>query len=205
MSPKAKPAAIVGQQVFISDPPGFVWTGRVGLFPGVWVDARDMCVDGVGSMRVLLDDTVSLGEASGADIDQGSALRLLAEMAWYPTAFFDQRWVTWKALDATHATATLRVGAQTVSGVFEFGADGLLVGVEAERFMDKAGKKPWGGIYRDWRMVSGMRVPAEVEVWWQLDTGRFTYAHWLVDTVIFDASENSGSIGPDEGSHAPHG
>ena len=190
VNPTAKPAAISGEQLFTSDPPGFLWTGRVHMFPGLWVDARDMCVGGLGSMRVLLDDTLSLVDAKGSEIDQGSALRLLAEMAWYPTALFDRRWVTWQALDTTHASATLRIGDQAVSGIFEFGANGLLAGMQAERFMDKAGLKPWGGIYRDWRTVSGMQVPFEVEVWWQLDTGRFTYAHWLIDSLAFDAVES---------------
>jgi hypothetical protein len=40
-------------------------------------------------MRVLLDDTIRLADARGPELDQGSALRLLAEMPWYPTALFD--------------------------------------------------------------------------------------------------------------------
>jgi hypothetical protein len=109
-------------------------------------------------------------------------------MAWYPSAFFDARWVTWTAIDATHARATLQTGRVSVTAVFEFGADGLLCSVLAERFMDKTGLKPWGGTYRDWRTVSGMRVPYDVDVWWLLDNQRFTYAHWIVDALRFDAS-----------------
>ncbi len=188
MSASAKPAKIKGHQLFTADPPGFVWTGRIHLWPGVWVDARDMYANGVGNMRVLLSDTLPIANAKGAEIDQGSALRLLAEMAWYPSAFFDARWVTWTAIDATHARATLQTGRVSVTAVFEFGADGLLCSVLAERFMDKTGLKPWGGTYRDWRTVSGMRVPYDVDVWWLLDNQRFTYAHWIVDALRFDAS-----------------
>ena len=186
MSPTAKALSIQGTQLFTADPPGFVWTGRIRMFPGVWIDARDMTMAGEGSMRVLLDDTVPLVDARGPELDQGSALRLLAEMPWYPTSLFDARTVTWSAIDGDHACATLRLGDQQVSGIFEFGSDGLPLRMTAKRFKGKGELLPWGGIYRDWRTVSGMRVPFEAEVSWQLDTGPFTYAYWFVDSMEYD-------------------
>jgi len=186
MSPTAKPLPIRGTQLFTADPPGFVWTGRIRMFAGVWIDARDMTVAGEGSMRVLLDDTVPLADVRGPDLDQGSALRLLAEMPWYPTSLFDARTVTWAAIDGDHACATLRLGNQQVSGIFEFGSDGLPLRMTGKRLNDKGKLLPWGGTYRDWRTASGMRVPFEAEVSWQLDTGPFTYAHWLVDSMDYD-------------------
>jgi hypothetical protein len=185
-SPTAKAVPIRGTQLFTADPPGFHWIGRIRMAPGVWIDARDMSVAGEGSMRVLFDDTVPLVDARGPEIDQGSALRLLAEMAWYPTSLFDARSVTWSAIDADHARATLRLGGREVSGVFEFGPDGLPLRMTAERFTDKGELRPWGGVYRDWRVVSGMRVPFEAEVTWQLESGPYTYAHWLVDSMEYD-------------------
>lgn len=184
-SPNAKAVAIRGSQLFTANPPGFVWTGRIKMAPGVWVDARDMIVAAKGSMRVLLDDTLTIADARGPEIDQGSALRLLAEMPWYPTALFDARFVSWSAIDADHARATLRLGDLEVSGLFEFGSDGLPLGMTAERFMDGGDLRPWGGVYRSFRTVSGMRVPFEAEVTWQLDSGPFTYAHWLVDSMEY--------------------
>lgn len=186
MSPTARAFPIRGTQLFTADPPGFVWTGRIRMFPGLWIDARDMTVAGEGSMRVLLDDTVSLADARGSELDQGSALRLLAEMPWYPTALFDARTVTWSAIDKDHACATLRLGDRQVSGIFEFGSNGLPLRMTAKRFNDKGELLPWGGIYRDWRTVSGMRVPFEAEVNWQLDTGSYTHAHWVIDSMDYD-------------------
>lgn len=186
MKPGAKALPIHGTQLFTADPPGFVWTGRVRMAPGVWIDVRDMAAAGEGSMRVLLDDTFPLADARGPHIDQGSALRLLAEMVWYPTSLFDARTVTWSAIDATHARATLRAGNGAVSGVFEFGPDGLPQRMSAERFMDEGERQPWSGIYRDWRTVAGMRVPFEAEVSWQLASGPYSYAHWHVDSMDYD-------------------
>ena len=190
-SPTAKPSTIHGTQLFTADPPGFVWTARVGFAPGIWLDARDMLIAETGGMRVLLDATLPVVDARGPEIDQGSALRLLAEMPWYPTALFDARYVTWSPIDETHARATLRLHALQVSGVFEFGSDGLPLGMSAQRFMGKGELLQWGGTYRNWRSVSGMQVPFEAKVTWQLPTGPFTYAHWLVESMTYDAAPPS--------------
>jgi hypothetical protein len=187
MSPTAKPSPIRGTQAFSADPPGFLWLGTIRMAPGVWIHARDRLVQEQGSMLVLLDDTVRLANASGLELDQGAALRLLAEMVWFPTALFDARRVTWTAIDAEHALATLRLGLLTVSATFEFGLDGLPTGVLAQRFMDQGGLRSWRGDYRDWRTISGLRVPFEADVTWQLEAGPYTYAHWTVDSMEYDA------------------
>jgi hypothetical protein len=160
MSPGATPKPIRGTQVFSADPPGFWWLGTIRMAPGVWVHARDMLLRAEGSMFVLIDDTVRLADARRPELDQGAALRLLAEMAWYPTALFDARSVTWAAIDADHALATLRIGALAVSGTFEFGPDGLPVSMLAQRHMDKAGLQAWRGTYRTGDPFRGCASPS---------------------------------------------
>ena len=184
---ESAPRAIRGTQVFTADPPGFVWSARVSLAPAAWLVVRDMAVAGTGSMRVLFDATIPLVDIQGGpEIAQGSGLRLLAETVWYPTALFDERYVRWAAIVASHARATLRFGDLEVSGEFEFGADGLPLGVRARRYHDSGELLGWGGTHADWREVSGMLVPFEAKVTWQLDSGPFTYAHWRVDDMAYD-------------------
>jgi len=145
----------------------------------------------LATYRLLWRATEASRSASdrGPEIDQGSALRLLAEMVWFPTALFDSRYVTWSAVDAAHAVATLQFGEHEVSATFEFGPDGLPARVVAERSMDGHGVRPWSGSYRDWREVSGMRVPFEATVTWHLESGPFTYAQWLIEAMEYDVTE----------------
>ncbi|HPH68249.1 MAG TPA: hypothetical protein PLF40_20970 [Kofleriaceae bacterium] len=194
LSPTSRARPIEGKQLFTADPPGFVWTGRVHMAPGLWIDARDMIVDGHGSMRVLLDDAVTLADAHGPKLDSGAALRLLAEMAWYPIAFFDARSVTWTAIDDEHARATLHVGGCNVSCIFTFGPDGLPRAMSGLREYAQGGLLPWSGTYRDWRDIDGMRVPFEVDVTWQLDSGPYTYAHWQIKSIAYDGDRPSRGV-----------
>jgi uncharacterized protein DUF6544 len=182
--------SIRGDEDFTTDPPGFVWHGRVRVAPCVWIDARDQSIKGQGSMRVRLESIWTLANVQGPEIDQGALVRLLGEMPWFPTALADDRYVTWTELDASSARATLRVHGREVSGVFYFGADGLPERFTAERHRDLGNGHsvvtPFEGRYRDYRHHRGVLVPFEVEASWLLDDGLFPYARFVLDAIEFE-------------------
>jgi hypothetical protein len=109
-------------------------------------------------MRISLESTITIGQSFGPETDQGSMVRLLGEMAWFPTSFPDSRDVTWGTLDADRARATLRIERREVSAVFEFGKDGL-PRISADRYRFDKGKNvltSWSARYSDFRTVGGL-------------------------------------------------
>jgi hypothetical protein len=182
---------IRGEQYFAAAPPGFVWGGRVRVAPGLWVDARDRSVGGVGQMLVLLESSFTLAESAGPELDQGALLRLLGEMAWFPTAFLDDRHVTWTAVDESRAQATLRMGGREVAGVFDFDEGGLPVMFLADRYRDlghgQSVLTPWSGEYADYREVDGLLVPHQVAVYRHIGGQRIPYARFRVERLEYDA------------------
>jgi hypothetical protein len=184
-------APIRGEQYFAADPPGFVWWGRVRMAPGLWIEARDRSVGGVGSMLVKAASTVTLADARGPELDQGALLRLLGEMLWFPTALLDARYVTWTALDDRRALAALRVGGREAAAVFEFGEDGLPAAFQAERYRDLGNGRsvltPFRGESADYREVDGMLVPHRMTAAWEVDGRPIPYARFLVERLEYDA------------------
>jgi hypothetical protein len=183
---------IVGEQYFGADPPGFVWRGRIRMAPGLSIHARDRSFAGNGNMLVQVASTWTIADVRGPEMDAGALLRLLAEMVWFPTAFLDERHVTWSPVDDAHARATLRVGDREVAATFRFGADGLPAGVVADRHRDVNGTgvlTPWTGEYGDYREVGGLRVPFRSEVSWIVDGRAQPYARWVFDRLEYDLAE----------------
>ena len=184
---------IRGEQYFTTTPPAFIWWGRVRIAPGVWIDARDRSVGGEGNMWVTMESTVTMANSSGPELDQGALLRLLGEMAWFPTAFLDKAYVTWTAVDDRRATATLHVNGRTVSGSFVFGADDLPSAFHAERYRDIGGGKsvltPFVGRVGDFRVVEGVLVPYRVIGAWTVEDTTLEYANFEVEQIEFDWRE----------------
>jgi hypothetical protein len=181
-----------GELYFSASSPGFVWWGRVRMAPGLWVDAHDHSVGGVGNMFVSLESTVVLGNSSGPELDQSALQRLLGELAWLPTTYLDARYVTWAAINEQRARATLRVNGREAVGVFEFGNDALPVRFLAERYRDIGGGKavltPFIGEYGDFRHVDGVLVPHQVNGYWILDGERVPFARFRVESLEYDTT-----------------
>ena len=182
--------SIRGRQYFALDPPGFVWWGRAHLAKNVWIDARDRSLRGAGNMLVSAESSYTLADTSGPEIDQGALLRLLGEMTWFPTAFLDDRYVSWQAVDDRRAKATLRVNGREVTGLFTFGDDGLPATFSAERYRDlgKGGSvlTPFTGRSSDFQPIDGLLVPHLMVAAWIVGGREIEYVRFGVERIEFD-------------------
>jgi hypothetical protein len=184
--------AIRGEQYFASDPPGFVWWGRVRVAPGVWIDARDRSIEGVGNMRIMLASTLRLADVRGRELDEAALQRLLAEMVWFPTALLDARHVRWEPVDDTRARATLTVRGREGAATFHFDANGLPSRITADRYRDVDGEAvltPWTGECGSYRDVDGLRVPFRLEAIWHVSGRAEAYARFTVESLELDRAE----------------
>ncbi len=183
---------IRGVQYLAADPPGFVWWGRVGIAPGVWVDGRDRSAAGEGSMRIVAASTWTLADLRGPELDQGALVRLLGELTWVPSALLDARHVRWSPVDERSARARLEVGGRVVEATFHFGDDGLPDRFDAERYREVGGRgvlTPFTGHLGDYREVDGVRVPFRLEAAWSVDGQEQPYARWEVERLEPDRAE----------------
>lgn len=181
---------IRGEQYFSASPPGFIWWGRVRIAPGIWIDARDRSVQGVGNMLVTLASTITIADSAGPELDQGALLRLLGEMAWFPTVYLDRRYISWTPIDDRRAQATLAVGDRRVWAEFAFDEKGLPVRFFGDRYRDLGGGKsaltPFAGRLADFRRVDGVLVPYRASAAWVIDGEPIEYADFKVQDLEFD-------------------
>jgi hypothetical protein len=189
---KGKWFPMSGRQSVTAAQPGFIWWGRVQLAPGIWIDAIDRSVSGAGNMLVKAGSTFTIADALGPELDQGALLRLLGELTWLPTAYLDERYIRWAAVDDRHATATLAVNGRHVSGLFEFGSDDFPVRFTANRFRDVGGGKsvltPFVGECRDYRDAGGLVLPHQLIGLWVIDGTPVPYARFNVTRIEFDVA-----------------
>lgn len=174
-------------QYFSVGEPGFVWKVDVTMMRVVPVIGRDLYESGQGFMLIKAGALITVADARGATIDQGAALRYLGEIVWFPSAALAP-YLTWEALDDTHARATMRHRGLTVSGVFAFDELGRVVSFSAERYLgDKLER--WFVPIAEWRVLRGVEVPVRGDVVWKLPAGDFNYYRWEVLDVEANPAE----------------
>ncbi|HEY1115568.1 MAG TPA: DUF6544 family protein [Chitinophagaceae bacterium] len=181
---------VSAEQYFTVDQPGFIWVADVKAAPGLHLMGRDLYRDGHGHMLIKALSLYPVANNRGATVDQGTLLRYLAEIAWFPSAALAP-YIKWQPVDAHRAMATMHYGDITASGVFGFTSDGDMESFSALRFYDRkegATLEPWlikvvPGAYREF---DGVRIPVRSTVTWQLREGDLTWYQVMIEDVKYN-------------------
>jgi hypothetical protein len=183
-------------QSVVTGPPGFDWSGRIQMLPALSVLVHDAYVEGEGILHAAVLGLFTVANLrGGGPIAEGELVRYLAEAAWYPTALLPSQGVTWEALDADSAAATLSDRDHTVSLVFTFDANGQIATVRAEsRARSVRGDlvpTPWQGKFWNYAEFEGVKVPQEGEVAWLVGGGAKPYWRGRLMALSYDGAQAS--------------
>lgn len=171
--------------------PGFVWNARIAMAPGISVYVHDAYVDGEGILTpAILGLLPMVGNISARDLAEGEFIRFFAEAAWYPTALLPGQGVSWQAVDAHSATATLADGPISATMLVNFNQAGLIESVRVEARAAMVGKvvvpTPWEGRWYNYQECDGMLVPLNAEAAWLHADGRQPYWRGTITSITHE-------------------
>lgn len=181
------------EEYFTVDPPGFLWYGKIKIFPFVNVAAIDKFSNGEGSLVVKMQSLFKVADAKGEEYSQAELVRYLSEMIWFPTAFLS-RSIHWEQINSESVKATIRVNALSASAVLHFNPEGQITNIVAERYMDVGGGlilKKWSTPLHEYAEINGIMVPVKGEGVWRLSTGDFSYVK--IDKIT-DVEHNNPNV-----------
>ena len=170
--------------------PGFIWIAEIGSSNEPLMLVRDNYLQSEGTMSVKLLAAIPLEEVSGQEIDQGAALRYLAEMVWYPGAAL-QPTIQWEAMGSRTARGKLKYKNIEVTATFLFNARGDVRAIEAKRFYVANGHSS----LENWRididensyhLFDSIRIPAVATVTWKLKKGDFRWLKVRVKEIRYN-------------------
>jgi hypothetical protein len=178
-------------QLIVTRRPGFHWTARISMVPGLYAYVRDGYIEEKGMLQAKLLGLVTVANlADTPEIAQGELMRFLAEAVWYPTMLLSGHGVRWLPIDGSSATATIDDGANKVSLEFRFDDEGLITTVQAQdRFRAVDGKlipTLWRGEFSEYAWRDGMRIPLEGEAAWMLEDGPNPYWRGRLTDVSYE-------------------
>jgi len=184
---------IKAEQYFTTEDPAFIWRVKFTMAPFVWIDGRDMYYQGKGSMLIKVLSTITVADAFGSEMDISSLIRFLAEAPWFPTALLPSDYIEWKEIDSNSARAVIKDKGYTASGIFTFNEKGEIIKfVTNDRYMEADGKylkEQWGGYYRNYQEIEGIKIPIEGEVEWNLSDRDLPYVKLEITDIQYNVTE----------------
>ncbi|MGI6486507.1 MAG: hypothetical protein GX759_03900 [Thermoanaerobacterales bacterium] len=176
------------EQYFTVDEPGFIWKARIKAAPFLHIMGRDKYYEGKGNMLIKILSLITVADAAGEEIDQGTLVRYLAETVWFPTAALSN-YIEWKQTGQDSAEATMSYKGTTASGVFTFNEKGDVVDFTAQRYREvnrQYSLETWSIRMEDYKEFDGIRIPAKGEVIWKLDKGDFNWYQFEVTQMEYN-------------------
>lgn len=175
------------EQYFAVDEPGFVWSVRLTM-KGLPVAGRDAYLGGRGHMLIAAGALWPIVDATGDKIDQGSLLRFLGELIWFPGAAVAP-YLRWQAIDDRSAEVTMTHAGTSATARFTFDDEGRVVSFAARRYLGggaAARLEDWRATCTEWARFDGVEVPVRGVVTWKLAKGDFDYYRWHITAVEYD-------------------
>ncbi len=182
---------VEAEQYFKIDEPGFIWKAKIKAAPLVHIVGRDKYDQGQGNMLIKVLSLITVADSKGKEIDQGTLVRYLAEIVWFPSAALS-KYIIWEEIDANSAKATMSYKGVTALGVFMFNEKGEVINFIAERYGEFDGKfvlETWSVQMDDYKEFNGIRIPAKGEVIWKLKTGDFSWYHCEVTDIKYNKKD----------------
>lgn len=179
---------IQAEQVYATNPPAFQWRARFKMF-GLWImHARDTYRHGHGHMFGKIAGLISVFDARGPEIDQGTRLRYLNEMTWFPIALLSD-YITWQAVDEQSFDVTFTDGSQSVTARLVVDALGRLTNFITQRYRESKGTYTldrWETPMTEWGQLGGLNLPVCGQAVWKLPTGDLPYADLTITEVDYN-------------------
>jgi hypothetical protein len=174
------------------DPPAFSWKARISAAPLIFVAGRDKYENGKGQMLIKPMAIYPMANATGYEIDQGTLLRFMGEMIWYPEAAA-MDYIRWEEVAPNQAMATMTYKGVTATGTFTFHPNGLPKRFSAERYGDFQGefrKETWQVDVTGYKKMSNREIPSACEVTWKLRSGDFMWFKQEITRIEYITTSN---------------
>lgn len=181
---------VTAEQRYTTNPPSFVWNARFKLAGLPLLSARDEYRAGRGHMLGKIAGLFTVFDVRSEKLDQGTMVRYLNEMMWFPIAFLGEN-ITWEAVDDYSAQVTFSDSGKSVSGRMVFDDVGRLTNFTTMRYREFKGDfslDPWSTPITSYGVRAGLNLPISGQAVWNLPSGDLTYADLEITEVEYNSN-----------------
>jgi hypothetical protein len=178
------------EQSYTTKPPAFEWNARFKMLGLPLLRARDKYESGQGHMFGKVAGLYTIFDVHGEKLDQGTMVRYLSEMIWFPSAFLGEN-ISWNSVDEHSAQVTFTDYGKSVSAQMHFDETGKLTNFTAQRYREIEGEfslDPWSTPITSYGVLSGLNLPVGGQAVWNLPSGDLVYAEVKLTEIRYNTS-----------------
>lgn len=175
-------------QVYTTNPPSFHWQARFWMAGLPLMKGSDSYRNGHGHMFGRLAGLRTIFDARGPELDQGTMMRYLNEITWFPCAYLNP-YITWQGVDDHCADVTFTDNGKSVSARMYFDDEGRLLNFVAQRYAERNGSytlQTWSTPMTAYRRMAGYQLPVNGLGVWNLPDGDLPYINIQLQTVEYN-------------------
>jgi len=179
---------MVAQQTYTTSPAGFVWDAKFKMAGIPVLRAVDTYKNGKGHMFGKLAGIIKLFDAQGEKLDQGTMLRYLSEVIWFPIAFLGEN-IFWESRDDNSAHVTFTDYGESVRGIMYFDDEGRFTNFTTQRYREIDGEfslDSWSTPMTEYGMRAGLNLPVKGQAVWNLPSGDFPYIELEITEIVYN-------------------
>lgn len=157
---------------------------------GIPFDGYDYWSEGVGGMKGVIGNVLTLFDQRGPEMDKACLVTFLAECLFAPSSLL-QNYISFEQSGEYEVRATIEYMGQSAQGVFHFNDNyELTTFTTTDRAAtDKDGHMeyiPWSAICGDYLMSSdGIKLPTTFKAVWHYPDEDFVYFNGRIDSVSY--------------------
>ena len=182
---------ITADEYYTVNPPGLIWNATFRIAGLPLIKGYDLYRHARGNMLGLIAAIFPIFNVKGEKLTQGTMLRYLNEMTWFPSSFLSD-YITWTERDENSVDVTFHDGGKNVTGTLFIDQDGRLVNFVAQRYMEANGQyflNTWETPFDEYGEMAGLRLPVAGRAIWKLPEGDLTYAQLRLTEVEYNRPE----------------
>jgi hypothetical protein len=175
-------------QFYTTNPPGFLWKAQFKMLGMPFMFATDTYRDGHNHMLGKVAGLFTVVDGRGKEVDQGTMVRYLQEMSWFPAAYLGKN-IRWQAVDDHAADVTLYDGGKQVTGRMYFDDSGRMLSFAAQRYGKFGGQfamNTWTTPMTEYAEINGMNIPIAGRGVWLSPSADFAYIDVRVQELVYN-------------------
>lgn len=175
-------------QTYSTNPPAFHWKAGFSIAGLPLMQGDDTYRGGHGHMFGKLAGIRTIFDARSDEMDQGTMIRYLNEITWFPIAYLSP-FIQWQAVDDHCADVTFSDAGKSVSARMYFDDEGRMMNFVARRYREHDGHytlNTWSTPMTAYGKMAGLNLPIRGIGVWNLPEGDLPYINIELKSVEYN-------------------